>query len=111
MPRRWVYLLRVYLRVLCCPWMPLWPILIAAAQRVVARPPDMRPIYQRLRVSMQMIALRVKCCVLASKIAIYVVAIMTICAVSHALRMPTWCSCASMAISAILLVEAWPRVA
>ena len=36
---------------------------------------------------------------------------MTICTVSHALRMPIWCSCASMARSVISQAEAWPRAA
>lgn len=51
------------------------------------------------------------CCVLALRIVIYAVVTTTICDVSHAPRMPTWCSCASMARSVTLLAEVWLRVA
>ena len=111
MPRRWVCSLRVCPRVLRCPWRPLRRTSTVVAQGVWVRPLAMRPMCRELRALMLRVALRVRRCVLASVIVTYEVATTTICAVSHALRMPTWCSCVSMARSVILRVVAWLRAA
>ena len=111
MPRRWVCSLRVCPRVSRYPWRPLRRTLTVVAQGVWVRPLAMRPICRELRASIRRVALLVRCCVLASVIVIYEVVTMTICAVNPALRMPTWCSCVSMARSVILRVVAWPRAA
>ena len=109
MPRRWVCSLRVCPRVLRCPWRPLRRTSTVVAQGVWVRPLAMRPICRELRASMLRVALRVRRCVLASVIVIYEAATTTICVVSPALLMPIWCSCVSMARSAILRVVAWLR--
>ena len=111
MPRRWVCSLRVCPRVSRCPWRPLRRTSTVVAQGVWVRPLAMRQICRGLRASMLRVALRVIRCVLATVIAIYEVVTMTICAVSPALRMPTWCSCVNMARSVILRVVAWLRAA
>ncbi len=109
MPRRWVCSLRVYPRVLRCPWRPSLRTSTVVAQGVWVRPLAMRPMCRGLRALMLRVALRVKWCVLASVIVTYEAATTTTCAVSPALRMPIWCSCVSMARSVILRVVAWLR--
>ena len=111
MPRRWVCSLRVCPRVSRCPWRLSWQTSTVVAQGVWVRLLAMRPICRELRDSMLRVALRVRRCVLALVIVTYEAATMTICAVSPALRMPTWCSCVSMARSVILRVVAWLRAA
>ena len=111
MPRRWVCLLRVCQRVSRCPWRPLRRTSTVVAQGVWGRPLAMRPICRELRASIRRVALRVRRCVLASVIVTYEVVTTTICAVSPALRMPTWCSCVSMARSVISRVVVWLRAA
>ena len=111
MPRRWVCSLRVCPRVSRCPWRPSLRTSTVAAQGVWVRPLAMRQICRVLRASMLRVVLRVAYCVLASVIVIYEAAITTICVVSPALRMPIWCSCVSMARSAISQVVAWLRAA
>ena len=101
MQPRWVCSLRVCLRVLCCRRMPLWQTSNVAVLSAVARPLATRQMCRGLRASTQRVALRVKRCVLSLVIAIYEAVTMTICAVNRAPRMPIWCSCVSMARSAI----------